>query len=311
MGESIVLTGRRRIVQALDRSHPTRTAAVPDPHASQVPSEEGTAAAVAVGSLLLGLQAGPGAPPRCSAGEATMAWSTSRIADLASTTVNTVRHYHRLGLLAEPERRGNGYKQYGVPHLVQLLRIRRLVDLGLPLGQIESVSAGGPGVHEVLRALDSKLVAGIEQLQRARRQIATILREGAPADAPAGFEAVASGLSEAERSILHITGQFYDVRAMADLRRIAEADALSDGLGAQFDGLPPDADEPIRERLARRLAPALARNFAEYPWLSDPSEHLSRSEQDARETISAALAELYSPAQQDVLARAGRIAHEL
>jgi DNA-binding transcriptional MerR regulator len=33
-----------------------------------------------------------------------MAWSTRELAELASTTVNTIRHYHRLGLLAEPER---------------------------------------------------------------------------------------------------------------------------------------------------------------------------------------------------------------
>ena len=42
-----------------------------------------------------------------------MAWSTRELAGLAGTTVNTIRHYHRLGLLDEPERRYNGYKQYG------------------------------------------------------------------------------------------------------------------------------------------------------------------------------------------------------
>jgi DNA-binding transcriptional MerR regulator len=47
-----------------------------------------------------------------------VAWSTRELAELAGTTVNTVRHYHRIGLLDEPERRNNGYKEYGVPHLV-------------------------------------------------------------------------------------------------------------------------------------------------------------------------------------------------
>jgi DNA-binding transcriptional MerR regulator len=41
-----------------------------------------------------------------------MAWSTPQLAELAGATVNTIRHYHRLGLLDEPERRHNGYKQY-------------------------------------------------------------------------------------------------------------------------------------------------------------------------------------------------------
>ena len=49
-----------------------------------------------------------------------MAWSTRQIADLAGTSVRAVRHYHEVGLLAEPERRSNGYKQYGVAHLVRV-----------------------------------------------------------------------------------------------------------------------------------------------------------------------------------------------
>jgi hypothetical protein len=41
-----------------------------------------------------------------------VAWSTSELAKLAGTTVNTIRHYHRSGVLEEPDRRRNGYKQY-------------------------------------------------------------------------------------------------------------------------------------------------------------------------------------------------------
>lgn len=240
-----------------------------------------------------------------------MAWSTSEIADLASTTVNAVRHYHRLGLLDEPERRYNGYKQYGVRHLVQLLRIRRLVDLGLPLAQISAVNAGGESGQEVLRALDGELVARMERLQHARADIAAILREDAPADAPAGFESVASRLSEADRSILHISGQLYDTQAMADLRRMVEVDVTVEGIGEQIDGLAPDADEASRERLARLLAPILAQNLIEYPWLLNPSEHLSKSERVTQQTITEAIAELYNPAQLDVLGRASRLADEL
>ena len=71
-----------------------------------------------------------------------MAWSTRELANLVGTTVNTIRHYHRLGLLDVPEREYNGYKQYEVRHLVRLLRIRRLVSLGVPLSQIGEVSRG-------------------------------------------------------------------------------------------------------------------------------------------------------------------------
>ena len=66
-----------------------------------------------------------------------MAWSTREIAELAGTTVNTVRHYHQVGLLEQPDRMSNGYKQYQVRHLVRLLKIRRLRDLDVPLDQID------------------------------------------------------------------------------------------------------------------------------------------------------------------------------
>lgn len=240
-----------------------------------------------------------------------MAWSTSEIADLASTTVNTVRHYHRLGLLPEPERRMNGYKQYGVRHLVRLLRIRRFVELGLPLSQIAAVDVGGRHPPEVLREVDDRLVDAVARIEQARAAIAAILREDAPADSPAGFEAVASRLSETDRAILHISGQLYDADAMADVRRMAESDAMLDGVGPQIDRLAPDADEAARDRLVRLLAPILAQNLTDYPWLLNPVEHLSRPERIARHTLAAAVAELYNPAQLDVLTRASVLAHAI
>ncbi|SNT63218.1 DNA-binding transcriptional regulator, MerR family [Asanoa hainanensis] len=93
-----------------------------------------------------------------------MAWSTRELAELAGTTVNTIRHYHRLGLLDEPSRRYNGYKQYGVRDLVCLLRIRRLTDLGMPLAQIGEV-ARGDSSPEALRQLDADLATRIEHLR--------------------------------------------------------------------------------------------------------------------------------------------------
>lgn len=105
-----------------------------------------------------------------------MPWSTRELAELASTTVNTIRHYHRVGLLDEPERRYNGYKQYEMQHLVTLLRIRRLADLGLPLSQMHDLSAGPEGVAYVLRELHAELQMSIERLQGVRADIAEEFR---------------------------------------------------------------------------------------------------------------------------------------
>ena len=59
-----------------------------------------------------------------------------------------------------------------------------------------------------------------------------------------------------------------------------------------------------------RLAPTLVQHLIEYPWLSDPEDRLSKSEHVTRQTFIEAVAELYNPAQIDVLSRAGILADE-
>jgi DNA-binding transcriptional MerR regulator len=239
---------------------------------------------------------------------ADVAWSTRELAELAGTTVNTIRHYHRLGLLEEPERRTNGYKEYGVPHLVCLLRIRRLVELGVPLSEVGVARTNGDVPPEVLRQVDAQLAAEIERLHKARSDIAVILRDGVPADAPAGFESVAGRLSAADTSLIHVYTRLYDDDAMKDLRRMVETD--TDPVNAELDALPPDADEPTRQSVAERLAPVIAQNLVDYPWLNDPAAHLSRSEHATQQTFIDAVVTLYNPAQVDVLSRASILAHE-
>jgi DNA-binding transcriptional MerR regulator len=239
-----------------------------------------------------------------------MPWSTRELAELAGTTVNTVRHYHQLELLPEPERRTNGYKQYGVGHLVQLLRIRRLVDLGVPLSQIEALGAGGAEAPEALRAVDDDLAQRIAHLQQAREDIQAILAGRGPADGPRGFEAIGSRLSPADSSMLHISTQLYDEGALADLRAMVEQDLESEAEAA-FQELAPDADEATRMTIAEGMAPALAQHLVDYPWLNDPAPRLSKGDRRAHKAFFEAVIELYNPAQLDVLARADARARAL
>lgn len=231
-----------------------------------------------------------------------MAWSTSELAKLAGTTVNTVRHYHRLGLLDEPIRRYNGYKQYEVGHLVRLLRIRRLVDLGIPLGQISTVDEAPGDAAAALREIDAELEAGIERLQRTRTEIATILREGAPADGPAGFEHVAARLSETDRSAIHLLAQVFDDEKLMDVRRMVEAD--TDSASLDIDQLPDDADERTRQSLAERMVPGMVQDFRDYPWLLEPFSSKSNGDRRDLQLLTDSMPGLYSPAQLDVLMRA-------
>ncbi|MGY3127282.1 DNA-binding transcriptional MerR regulator [Agrococcus sp. UYP33] len=236
-----------------------------------------------------------------------MAWSTRQLADLTGTTVNTVRHYHRLGLLKLPERTVNGYKQYGVQHVVRLLRIRRLVDLGVPLAQISGISSEVERTPEALLAVDAHLAEQIEQLQRARQDIAAILRGNGPADGPRGFESVSAQLSSADSSMLHLYAQLYDEDALADLRRMVEAE-VGDSAEAAFNALGPDADDATRQRVAEALAPAMEQHMRDYPWVLDPVARSRHSAEATTEAFVSAVVELYNPAQLDVLARSDAIA---
>ena len=238
-----------------------------------------------------------------------MAWSTRELADLAGTTVNTVRHYHRSGLLEEPERMSNGYKQYRARHLVRLLQIRRLRDLGVPLAQIEAVGvANGANAAQALLAIDADLAASIERLQRARGEIRAILEGATATDVPAGFEGVAGSMSGSDRSLMLIYSQLYDESAMSDLRQMAQGEP--DETSAEFDALSADADEATRQRLAEAMAPQLAQHLSDFPWLMQPAEHLSKGERVTQETFLETFTELYNEAQLHVLGRASVLATE-
>ena len=64
---------------------------------------------------------------------------SSEIAKLAGVSVRTLRHYHAIGLLPEPPRGENGYRDYSAGDLARLLRIKRLASLGFPLARIGDV----------------------------------------------------------------------------------------------------------------------------------------------------------------------------
>ncbi|CAL9422176.1 hypothetical protein SUDANB60_01854 [Streptomyces sp. enrichment culture] len=97
-----------------------------------------------------------------------------RIGELAAAvgvTTRAVRHYHHLGLLPEPERLGNGYRDYTLRHAVVLARIRRLTELGLGLAEVRDVLAddAGKDLAEVLAELDEDLARQEEAIRERRR----------------------------------------------------------------------------------------------------------------------------------------------
>ncbi|RAO29966.1 hypothetical protein PSN13_05165 [Micromonospora saelicesensis] len=233
-------------------------------------------------------------------------WSTRELAEIAGTTLRTVRHYHRIGLLEEPGRAANGYKQYRIRHLIRLLRIRRLVDLGVPLADIAAMDNSAEGAERTFRALDAELAASIERQQRIREELAGILRHPDRVDLPPDFGHLAGDLSEGERAFLLVCSRVFEPSVLDTLRKthtVAPTAAEKD-LGA----LTEDASEGTRQRLAERLAPEIDRNRQKYPRLRELAEQGAAGQEPRNWSVFLhAVVELYEPAQIDVLQRANVI----
>ena len=234
-----------------------------------------------------------------------MAWSTRRLAQLAGTTVKTIRHYNSIGLLEEPERAENNYKQYGTPHLVRLLQIARLRDLGMPLADIAGLGTSGETFTQTLRTLDAQLAASIARSQELRAEIAELLDHHAESDVPAGFASVADALTPADRAVVMISERMFDEQGRQDLREIAADHQEADDA---FNTLPPDADVEEIQAVAARLATVLRTIHEEHPGTKNPP--LGSTRRSSLQDLTRAVTELYNPAQVEVLRRAYVLAHE-
>lgn len=103
--------------------------------------------------------------------------SIGELAAAAAISTRTVRHYHAVGLLPEPARRSNGYREYDAVALLRLVRIRRLIGLGLSLPEVGS--ALGPDEDQDLREMLEEVVADLAVQQRrlaeAQQRIEAVL----------------------------------------------------------------------------------------------------------------------------------------
>lgn len=110
---------------------------------------------------------------------------SSELARLAGVTVRALRHYHQLGILDEPHRAANGYREYTVHHLVRVLRISRLSSLGVSLTELKPVlDADAANASELLDRLDAETAAKIDRLTARRELIGRLKEWNAAPDLP-------------------------------------------------------------------------------------------------------------------------------
>ncbi len=90
-------------------------------------------------------------------------------AAFAGITVKTVRHYHRLGLVAEPARDPSGYRRYAYPDLIRLVQVKTLAAAGVPLADIQDLLNTTPErFAAVVADVQRRLTQRIEELTERR-----------------------------------------------------------------------------------------------------------------------------------------------
>jgi DNA-binding transcriptional MerR regulator len=248
------------------------------------------------------------------------------LAGVAGITTRAVRHYHRIGLLPEPARQPNGYREYSLRDAVELCRIRRLTDLGLSLDEVRDVLADDSGrdLAEIVAELDADLARQQDELRHRRARLARLLREvtedGAlPAHAPvsddlaalfgrmAGVAAAHGGPEPAaaaqERELLALLDTGLPVDQRGPLEAIvaaAEADpTLVErvyAVYAQLDALAGAAvDDPRVERTAAAMAAVVPGEVLAGVALPDEDEVVGR------DGFVAALFAEFAPAQAEAV----------
>jgi DNA-binding transcriptional MerR regulator len=219
---------------------------------------------------------------------------SKEIAGLAGVSIRTLRHYHQIGLLPEPPRQGNGYRVYGLPQLIRLLRIVQLTQLGVPLPQIPALLDNHAVISDnSLGALYDRLTRQIEILERRRRTVAALRDGKGPPDIAPEFAASLMALEvgreptavRAGREQSVLLSHLLDKEHRVELARLY--DKLADGeygatareLGHRFDALGPGSDDAEISALANDYIAHLG------SWMRDFDNALSGSGKQQAATL--------------------------
>lgn len=89
-----------------------------------------------------------------------------KLAKLVNINLETIRFYHREGILKEPQKRTNGYRYYNEDHVLRLTFIKRAKDLGFTLKEIKGLfdmNQKSKATCETVKAKTEKKIDEIDQ----------------------------------------------------------------------------------------------------------------------------------------------------
>ena len=259
---------------------------------------------------------------------------SSEVAKLAGVSVRTLRHYHSLGLLVEPERLPNGYRNYTTADLARLLRIKRLASLGFPLARIGEIlndmdaaseelsdEKAGSVTTAALDELDRDLALQIENLKQQRQIIAQLKAERLSPDVPIRFARILQSLAQLKgseelssysRTVLVLVGHLYNEVELDELERVI--DVLQDvsitksleELDARCAALEPDASAAMRDQFVEDalvvLTPLIAQCDA-VNWTNEETERDRILDSAASEGLNSAQLDVIKRIEQAIEAR--------
>ncbi|MGA5420289.1 MerR family transcriptional regulator [Streptomyces lavendulocolor] len=101
-------------------------------------------------------------------------------AAFAGTTPRAIRHYHAIGLLAEPERGSDDRRRYGYDDMIRLLWIRKTADAGISLDDIRAGFEGTTGVEQSLARLEETLASKAAAIEAQRTAVHRLREAGSP-----------------------------------------------------------------------------------------------------------------------------------
>uniref|UniRef100_UPI00292CD346 MerR family transcriptional regulator n=1 Tax=Clavibacter michiganensis TaxID=28447 RepID=UPI00292CD346 len=211
----------------------------------------------------------PAAPRRARPGDA---------AAFVGITPRTIRHYHQIGLIPEPERGTDDRRRYGYADMVRLMWIRRMADAGIALEDIRAAFADPEAGEGAAAAADTAAHA---------------------APAAAGDDDVADVLGRLEATL---AAQEAELRRQRDaVRRLrargSRLGLLSDLVARRLDGLPEGALRQadldallVMERSLGTLVAALNATryiaVATLPGLREASDRVDAAEEALDDTVA-------------------------
>ena len=223
------------------------------------------------------------------------------LAELAGVSVRTLRHYHQIGILPEPDRGTNGYRRYALSHAALLLRIRRLAAIGVSLDRMSTFidDIDDEETASLLDDLDRELETRIEHLREQRERIARLRADQHPPDLPTGMDAFigligpigSDDITDLERDASLVLAQLVSDAHEPDVQHLGEAVARADEQGAlaaiveRFRDLSPTASDKELESLSADFFTLLGPGLVEFLVSAGGGELLHRAQPGQVPTI--------------------------